>query len=115
MDQAPLALMGVGLVHLEARLFPDNKIILSRSDRFSRLAVIVCQGYCLLVPLQIQAALRVNQSALANLNARNRSIERGFQKIRLNINAATATDDLQKYLLLRGGPSLTPAEQSLPL
>lgn len=117
-DNAPVALLGLGLVHLQAYLFPDDTEIQAYRDRIARLAVVAAIGFLLLAPLQIIASVQLLQSAGVVEARRSAAITADYASLRQEILAATSTQDLQARLqrLRRlSAPLLAPTDKAVPL
>lgn len=114
-DNAPVALLGLGFIHLQAYLEPDEEEIRSLRYLVARLAVAAVLGFLLLVPLQIVASVQVWQAAHAAELKRTASINADFTLMRQAILGATSPQDLQQRLQrlqrLRA-PLLAAADQS---
>jgi hypothetical protein len=116
-DDAPTALLGLGLVHLHAFLDPEDEAIQRYRDRVARFAVAAALGFVLLVPLQLVVSLQVLQNGIADAR-RAAIIKADDAKFRQEIMAATSTQDLkarlQRLQVLRS-PLLGLADLSTPL
>jgi hypothetical protein len=97
-DNASLALVGLGLIHLQAYHAPYDPLIQKRRDRVARLAVLAVLGFLLLVPLQITASLRLVQAARVDEARRVASITADYNVMRQAILAASSSEDLQLRL-----------------
>lgn len=116
LDGAPLALVGLGLVHLLAYLEPDRLRLQARRRAVARWATGAVIGFLLLVPLQAVSAIQgyglvalSQSSAMAVANDRAEEFQRA-------IGAATSVEDLQQRIAALQGPGLRLSEgpQSLP-
>lgn len=116
LDGAPLALVGLGLVHLLAYLEPDRLRLQARRRAVARWATGAVIGFLLLVPLQAVSAMQgyglvtlSQSSAMAVANDRAEEFQRA-------IGAATSVQDLQQRIAALQGPGLRLNEgpQSLP-
>jgi hypothetical protein len=116
LDGAPLALVGLGLVHLLAYLEPDRIRLQARRRTVARWATGAVIGFLLLIPLQAVSAAqgyglvaRSQSSAMAVANER-------AEEFRRAIGAATSVEDLQRRIAALQGPGLRLSEgpQSLP-
>lgn len=114
-NNGPLALMGLAMVHLHAWLMESVAVVQQRRDTMARLAVAAALGFLLLVPLQVQLMLGVLQNASVLQAKRIAAIERDYRAIRGGLNSAGSTPELAQLLQQRGGPQLAPALLSLPL
>ncbi len=117
-DNSPVALLGLGLVHLQAYLSPQDAAIQAHRDRIARLAVAAALGFLLLVPLQILASVQLLQSAGVADARRAAAISSDYNALRQEILAATSTSDLQRRLqrLRRpAAPLVGSADQAAPL
>jgi hypothetical protein len=117
-DNAPVALLGLGLVHLQAHLSPYDTAIQSHRDRIARLAVAAAFGFLLLVPLQIMASVQLLQTAGVVQARRSAAITADYATLRQQILAANSTQDLQARLQrlrrLRA-PLVGPVDRAVPL
>lgn len=117
-DNAPVALLGLGFVHLQAYLFPEDTAIQEHRDRIARLAVAAALGFLLLVPVQIIASVQLLQSTAVIQARRAAAITADYATMRQEILAATSTPDLQARLQrlrrLRA-PLVGPADRAVPL
>lgn len=116
LDGAPLALVGLGLVHLLACLEPDRPRLQARRRAVARWASGAVLGFLLLLPLQALSAIqgyglvvRSQSSAMAVANDRAEEFQRA-------IETATSVEDLQQRIADLQGPGLRLGEAppSLP-
>ncbi|MEA5390715.1 hypothetical protein VB738_05500 [Cyanobium gracile UHCC 0139] len=116
LDGAPLALVGLGLVHLLADLEPDRLRLQARRRAVARWATVAVIGFLLLIPLQAISVVqgyglvtRSQSSAMAVATER-------AEEFRRAIGAATSVEDLQQRIADLQGPGLQLSEgpQSLP-
>ncbi len=114
-DAAPIALLGLILVHLAAYVDPSNPIHKRRKQRFSRMALAAVLGFLLLIPLNVYAVW----TGLGNLQATRSKVEvdavRRIDKFRQIVSSATTPEDLQQRLESIGVPGLKPSELRQPL
>lgn len=114
-DGAPIALLGLILVHLAASIDPGSPMHKERKRRFSRMAVAAVIGFLLLIPLNIYAVW----TGLGNLQATRSKVEadavRRIGEFRQTITAATTAEDLQQRLESIGVPTLRPSDLRQPL
>lgn len=117
-DNASLALVGLGLVHLQAYLEPDDSPSHLWRDHIARLAVAAALGFLLLVPLQIMASVQLLQTSGVVDARRAAAITADHATLRREILAATSSQDLQARLqrLRRlGAPLIGPTDRAAPL
>ncbi|MCP9833291.1 MULTISPECIES: hypothetical protein [unclassified Cyanobium] len=115
LDSAPLALLGLGLVHLVAYLEPDDIRVQGRRDAIARWAVGAVIGFLLLLPLQAASAFQgLGLVARSQSSAMQVAIERAkdFQRA---IDGASSVADLQQRITTLQGPGLQLTEQSQSL
>ncbi|MBW4529385.1 MAG: hypothetical protein KME02_01725 [Aphanothece saxicola GSE-SYN-MK-01-06B] len=115
-DSAPLALLGLGLVHLVAYLEPDDIRIQARRETIARWAVGAVIGFLLLLPLQVASAAQgVGLVARSQASAMAVATERAAEFQRA-IDGATSVVDLQQRIATLQGPGLQLKDQgsSLP-
>lgn len=114
-DAAPIALLGLILVHLAAYVDPSSPILKQRKQRFSRMAMAAALGFLLLIPLNVYAAW----TGLGNLQTSRSKVEadagRRIDKFRQIVSSATTPEDLQQRLESIGVPGLKPSDLRLPL
>lgn len=114
-DAAPIALLGLILVHLAAYIDPSSSILRQRKQRFSRMAMAAVLGFLLLIPLNAYAVW----TGIGNLQATKSKVEKDaglrIDKFRQIVSSATGPEDLQQRLELIGVPGLKPSELRLPL
>jgi hypothetical protein len=106
LDGAPLALVGLGLIHLLADLEPDHLRLQARRRMVARWATGAVAGFLLLIPLQAVSAVqgyglvaRSQSSAMAVATERAAEFQRA-------IGAATSVEDLQRRIAALQGPGL---------
>lgn len=114
-DAAPLALLGLILVHLAAYIDPRNPILRARRQRISSLAIAAALGFLLLIPLNVYAVW----TGLSNLQTTRSNVEsdavRRISQFRQIIASATTPEDLQQRLESIGVPGLKPSDLGQPL
>ena len=114
-DAAPIALLGLILVHLAAYVDPSSSILKQRKQRLSRMAMAAALGFLLLIPLNVYAVW----TGLGNLQATRSKVEadaaRRIDKFRQIVSSATTPEDLQQRLEAIGVPRLKPSDLRLPL
>ncbi len=114
-DAAPIALLGLILVHFSAFIDPGNPILRDRQQRFSRLAIAASLGFLLLIPLNVYAVW----TGLGNLQTARTNVEsdaaRRLTNFRQTITTATTTEELQQRLESMGVPRLRTADLRQPL
>ena len=116
LDGAPLALVGLGLVHLLACLEPERLRLQARRRAVARWATGAVLGFLLLVPLQAISAIQgYRLVALIQSSAMAVPTERA-EEFQHAIEAATSVEDLQRRIASLQGPGLRLSEgpQSLP-
>jgi hypothetical protein len=95
---APLALVGLALLHLAGHLDPANPILARRRSTCARLASLAVAGFLLLVPLQVQA---IGQTLKSREQVQNRQLgiaERRIADVRRAIASARTVEQLQAEL-----------------
>ncbi|MCP9836715.1 hypothetical protein KBY84_04300 [Cyanobium sp. N.Huapi 1H5] len=116
LDGAPLALVGLGLVHLLAYLEPERLRVQARRRALARWATGAVIGFLLLIPLQAVSAFQgYGLVATSQSSAMAVATERA-EEFRRAIGAATSVEDLQQRIAALQGPGLRLSEgpQSLP-
>jgi hypothetical protein len=116
-NNAPMALVGLALMHLSVRLEPGAPLQVRRLDQFAHLAQFAAIGFLCLVPLQLMA---VRQTLLNQQTEQNRQLtiaERRIAEVRYAISASTTVPELQRELARLKVGTLTirgnPADSSL--
>lgn len=114
-DNAPVALLGLALLHLAVYLDPDNPSLQRRRRRLGRLAMAAMLLFLLLIPLQGSVLWR----AIRNTNqiqAQQRTIVSGeLQQLQSTINKAGSTAQLLETLPPAVAASLDADSRRLPL
>lgn len=114
-DAAPIALLGLILVHLAAYVDPSSPLLKQRKQQLSRMAVAAALGFLLLIPLNVYAVW----TGLGNLQATRSKVEvdavRRIDKFRQIVSSATTPEDLQQRLESIGVPGLKPSDLRQPL
>ncbi|WP_216903469.1 hypothetical protein [Synechococcus sp. CCY 9618] len=117
LDSSPLALLGLGLVHLVAYLEPDDVQVQERRDAVARWAIAAVVGFVLLLPLQTASAVQgFDLVARSQSSALKVATERA-EEFRRAIDGASSVADLQERIASLQGPGLRLTEstsQSLP-
>lgn len=115
-DNAPLPLVGVAILHLATHLDGANLFLRKQHAFVSKWAMVVAAGFLLLLPLQAASVLRVYSSNLKSESGGEKAVVvRKFDGLRQAINSATTTADLQQRLKEAGGPTLSPETLATPL
>jgi len=114
-DAAPIALLGLILVHLAAYIDPGSPFLRQRKQQCSRMATAAVLGFLLLIPLNVYAVW----TGVGNLQAARSNVEadagRRIVKFRQIVSSATTPEDLQQRLASIGVPELKPSALRLPL
>ena len=110
-----LPLTALALLQLAFLLDPEDPDIQRRLQRFAQLSIAVALGYLLLAPLQISASLRLQSRGSAEQLSRLARAEAKLQQLRQAARQAASGTDLSARFQALSGPSISPAELSLPL
>lgn len=114
-DNAPVALLGLALLHLAVYIDPDNPTLQRRRRRLARLAIAAMLLFLLLVPLQGSVLWRAIRTA-NQIQMQQRTIVSGeLQQLQSTINKAGSTDQLLKSLPAGVTASLDTDSRRLPL
>ena len=105
-EAAPIPLLGLGLLHLATYLCPGYLQLERRREMLARLAVPVSLAFLLIVPLQGHAIWRSYRLSNAVANQQQASTSERAEGVRVAIEKATSTEDLQKRLLALQRPDL---------
>lgn len=115
-QNAPLALVGIAILHVAAYLDGRRPSLRARQAFVSRWSIVVALGFFLLVPLQASSAWRVFASSVQGQNGGELAVlNRRFEGMRRAINSATSPTELQARLNAAGGPTLSAADIAAPL
>lgn len=119
-EAAPIPLLGLALLHLASYLNPQDDRLQKRRDGLSRLAILACLGFVLIVPLQGFTVWRSSRLSNAIADEQQASATQRAETVRQAIQQASSADDLQKRLLALQRPDLqirlnTEQFPSLPL
>lgn len=112
---APVALLGLSLVHLAALLDPDNRLLQRRLRRLRRGAATASLVLLLLVPLQLLLLLRADAVSPAARSRADQQVERRFAALRSAVVSSRSVPELRERLQLLQGPPLAPQADALPL
>lgn len=114
-DAAPIALLGLILVHVSAHLAPGSSILRRRKQTVARFASAAVLGFLLLIPLNVYAVW----SGLRDLEAAKTTVEaeagRKINKFRELVSSARNSDEIQQRLESIGVPGLKSSDLRLPL
>lgn len=97
-DNAPSAMVGLGLLHLATHLDPNNTRLQDRVYGLHRWVTAVALGFLLLVPLQVVAGVRGLNSASLNEKRQLRQVERRLAEVRQAIRTAPDLASLQRRI-----------------
>lgn len=113
--QAPVALLGLSLLHLAALLDPDNRLLQRRLRRLRRGAAAASLVLLLLVPLQLVLLLRGDAASPAARSRVDQQLDRRFAALRSAVLSSRSVPELRERLRLLQGPPLAPQADALPL
>lgn len=114
-NSATLPLLALGLLHLAVLLDPKDPRVQQRYQLFCRLAAVASLGFLLLVPLQISAGLRLQQTGGSQQTQRLNQAQRKLDQFRSALSQASSSADLNQRLQRLQAPPLSPADLTLPL
>lgn len=111
---APLPLLGLGLLHLAVVLDPFNPRLVQRRNTAARLALSAALGFLLLVPL---LGLALVQGRLLHQAQQDRHAMamRQLDQVGEAVEAARSSTDLKRRLAAVKAPALPASEAALPL
>jgi hypothetical protein len=112
---APLPLLGLALLQLGLELNPDDRILLRRWRRCSRLAVAAAVGFVLLLPLQGLAGFNESRALNRAQSSRISGAQHKLIMLREAVASASSNAELNQELQRRDGPVLGPADLAQPL
>jgi hypothetical protein len=114
-NQAPMPLIGLGLLHLAVLLDPLDPLLMRRLRPAAHLAVVAALGYLLLAPLLGHAALAQLHDQIEARDARLRLAGSNLEQLRQAVSAATSVPDLEARMNALQGPRLDAADRLQPL
>lgn len=98
LDNAAIALLGMGLMHLATYLAPDRIGLQRRRSGLSRLAVLAALGFLLIIPLQCHSIWKAYTITGATINRQQLNISTKAEGIRTAVNESTSPEDLKRRL-----------------
>lgn len=115
LSSGPLALLALALLHVAFELDSHTAWIEKRLRSWSQLAIAVCLGFLLLVPLLVQSTVaiqgRTHDQQLADVKAREGKVA----KLRLALLNSASVGQLNQQLQQLQGPQLGPGDLTIPL
>lgn len=114
-NNAPLLLIGVGLLRLAIGLGPGEPALRAWRLRLCRLAAVAAVVFLLLVPLDLVSTWRQVQGLQLQAQRNQRAMDRVQQQALQAIDQAADGASLASRLRQLQGPQLTPAELAQPL
>lgn len=114
-NTALLPLVALALVQIASVLDPKDQQLKERRRQYSRLAVIASIGFLFLVPLDVSAVLRQQNSQLKDQAGRIASSEHRLAALRLALKDSGTREQLIQRLRLINAPILAPADQTSSL
>lgn len=115
LNSSPVSLSGLVLIHLGSTLDRQDRHLQSRRELASRLAVVPCIGFLLLVPLLTSAILLQDSTTHARRSAVNGRVSMQLERMQNAVNQATSVEDLEQRLRALNGPVLEQSDRGLPL
>ena len=115
LDNAPLALLGLGLLHLVAYLEPDDPQLQQRRDSAARWAIGAALGFLLLIPLQAVSAFQGYALLARSQSSALKVASERAEEFRRAIEAASSVEDLQQRIANLQGPGLRLSENGQSL
>ncbi len=98
-EAAPIPLIGLALLHLGAYLCPQQTQLQNRRKVLARWAILAALGFLLIVPLQGHAVLKSYRRSNSAATQQQASATQRADAVRLAIEQATSSEDLQNRLL----------------
>jgi hypothetical protein len=116
-NNAPVAVVGLALLHLAASLDPEDEQLVRRIHGLRRWAAAATLGFLLLVPLQVVAVARGLGNASLNQSRELRQVNQRLAELRQQIQSATDRASLQRRIPASLASTIGPValQQPLPL
>lgn len=114
-NSAPIALIGLAMLHLAATLAPADPALQARRKRVAALAVAAVLGFLLLIPLLATASLRQQQTQSTAQTAELRRAEAQLKGFRQALAASTTPAELEQRFIALQGPRLDAADRLQPM
>jgi hypothetical protein len=114
-DNAPVALLGLALIHLAAYLDPDNPHLLNWRRQFGRFALVAVLLFLLLIPLQGWVLWRASTTSSQLVGQQRRTVDREINALLKSIETARSTPELIAALPPAVANSLGPDADRLSL
>ena len=114
-NSAPIALVGLAMLHLAATLNPGDPFLTARRQRAAALAVAAVLGFLLLIPLLATASLRQQQTQATAQAAELRRAEAQLTAFRQALAASATPADLEQRFKALQGPRLDAADRLQPM
>jgi hypothetical protein len=114
-NSAPIALVGLAMLHLAATLDPADPILKARRQRAAALTVAAVLGFLLLIPLLATASLRQQQTQATTQAAELQRAEAQLTAFRQALAASATPADLEQRFKALQGPRLDAADRLQPM
>lgn len=114
-NSAPIALIGLALIHLAASLNPADPALQARRKRVAALAVAAVLGFLLLIPLLATASLRQVHNQASQQASELRRAQAQLQAFRQALAASTTPAELEQRFNALQGPRLDAADRLQPM
>jgi hypothetical protein len=111
----PLALLALALLHVAASLEPEVDWLQKRLRLWSQLAMAVCLGFVLLVPVMTQATIASQSNAFRRQEEQVKAKETKVASLRLALLNSRNVVELNQQFQQLQGPQLGPDDLRLPL
>ncbi|MEB3256277.1 MAG: hypothetical protein VKJ05_07810 [Synechococcaceae cyanobacterium] len=114
-NNAPVAVVGLGLLHLAAWLNPKDEQLRRRIHSLRRWAAAAALGFLLLVPIQAVAVARGLGNVSLYQSRGLRQVDREFAELRRQIQSAPDLASLQRRMPVSLASSMGPVTLQQPL
>ncbi len=105
-EAAPIPLLGLALLELAAHLCPQDLGLQRLNSRMSRIAILACLGFLLIVPLQAYAVWKSYRLSNSVADQQQAIASQRAETVRQAIQQASSATDLQRRLLALQRPDL---------
>ena len=114
-NSAPIALIGLAIIHLAASLNPADPNLRARRQRAATLAVAAVPGFLLLIPLLATASIRLNQNQASQQAAELRRADAQLTSFRQALADSKTPSELEQRFNALQGPRLDAADRLQPM
>jgi len=114
-DNAPIALVGLVLLHLAAFLDPEDEKLQQRVFWLARLSILASLGFLLMIPLRAYNLFTLSEVAGNAQERRLNQASTRLNQLRDAVRGAASKEELVSRLKALNAPELPPAIEAKPL